>query len=103
MAGTSRRPRNSPSTCPDDLAEQSLVFARTQLTDQARPGRFAPAQVVAGHAPAIERLAAFLGRPVNTRHRAVNDPANQDPVPARLHIAQIRALRPPSCWRTSRT
>lgn len=33
---------------------------------QARPGRFGPAQIVAEQAPAIERLAAFLGRPVST-------------------------------------
>jgi uncharacterized protein (TIGR03086 family) len=55
-----------PADLPDDLAEQSLAFARTQLTGQARPGRFGPAQVVAEQAPAIDRLAAFLGRPVNT-------------------------------------
>ena len=55
-----------PADLPDDLAEQSLAFARTQLTEQARPGRFGPAQIVAEDAPAIERLAAFLGRPVNT-------------------------------------
>ncbi|MGD0924282.1 MAG: TIGR03086 family metal-binding protein [Streptosporangiaceae bacterium] len=55
-----------PADLPDDLAEQSLAFARTQLTGQARPGRFGPAQIVAEQAPAIERLVAFLGRPVNT-------------------------------------
>jgi uncharacterized protein (TIGR03086 family) len=55
-----------PADLPDDLAEQSLAFARTQLTEQARPGRFGPAQIVTGQAPAIERLVAFLGRPVNT-------------------------------------
>jgi uncharacterized protein (TIGR03086 family) len=54
-----------PADLPDDLAEQSLAFARTQLTGQARPGRFGPAQIVAEQAPAIERLVAFLGRPVN--------------------------------------
>jgi uncharacterized protein (TIGR03086 family) len=55
-----------PASLPDDLAEQSLAFARTQLTGQARPGRFGPAQSAAEQAPAIERLAAFLGRPVST-------------------------------------
>jgi uncharacterized protein (TIGR03086 family) len=55
-----------PADLPDDLAAQSLAFARTQLTEQARPGRFGPAQIVAEQAPAIERLVAFLGRPVNT-------------------------------------
>jgi len=59
-----------PADLPDDLAEQSLAFARTQLTDQARPGRFGPAQIVAEQAPAIERLVAFLGRPVSTGRRA---------------------------------
>ena len=57
---------DQPADLPEDLAAQSLTFARTQLTGQARPGRFAPAQIVAEQAPAIERLVAFLGRPVNT-------------------------------------
>jgi len=51
---------------PDDLDEQSLAFVCTQLTDQTRAGRFGPAQIVAERGPAIERLVAFLGRPVNT-------------------------------------
>jgi len=55
-----------PADLPDDLAEQSLAFARTQLTEQARPGRFGPAQIVGEQASAIERLVAFLGRPVNS-------------------------------------
>ena len=59
-----------PADLPDDLAGQSLTFARTQLTEQGRPGRFGPAQIVAEQAPAIERLVAFLGRPVNTRRWA---------------------------------
>jgi uncharacterized protein (TIGR03086 family) len=59
-----------PPGLPDDLAAQSLAFARTQLTEQARPGRFGPAQIVAEQAPAIERLVAFLGRPVSTEGRA---------------------------------
>ncbi|MBN9610157.1 MAG: TIGR03086 family protein [Actinobacteria bacterium] len=53
-----------PVDLPDDLAEPSLSFARTQLSEEARPGRFAPAQPANEHAPAIDRLAAFLGRPV---------------------------------------
>jgi uncharacterized protein (TIGR03086 family) len=57
---------DQPADLPDDLAAQSLAFARTQLTEQARPGRFGPARIVAEQAPAIERLVAFLGRPVNT-------------------------------------
>ena len=59
-----------PAGLPDDLAAQSLAFARTQLTGQARPGRFGPAQIVAERAPAIERLVAFLGRPVNAERWA---------------------------------
>jgi hypothetical protein len=55
-----------PADLPDDLAEESLAFARSQLTEQARPGRFGPAQIVAGPTAAIERLVAFLGRPVST-------------------------------------
>jgi uncharacterized protein (TIGR03086 family) len=49
---------------PEDLAERALVFVRTQLRDEARPGRFAPAQGIADGAPALERLVAFLGRQV---------------------------------------
>lgn len=56
-----------PADLPDDLAEQSLAFARTQLAGQARSGRFGPAQNAAEPASAIERLAAFLGRPVSAR------------------------------------
>ena len=55
-----------PTDLPEDLAERSLAFARTQLTEQARSGRFGPAQIAAEQAPAIERLVAFLGRPVST-------------------------------------
>lgn len=55
-----------PARVPDDLAERSLAFVRTQLTEHARPGRFAPAQSVPDRAPAIERLAGFLGRPITT-------------------------------------
>lgn len=47
---------------PEDLAEKSLAFARTQLEGQPRTGRFDPIQPVAADAPAIDRLAAFLGR-----------------------------------------
>jgi uncharacterized protein (TIGR03086 family) len=54
---------------PDDLAEQSLAFVRTQLTEQDRPGRFAPAEGVPDDASALERLVAFLGRPISAgRH-----------------------------------
>jgi uncharacterized protein (TIGR03086 family) len=55
-----------PAALPDDLAEQSLAFAGGQLSTQPRTGRFGPVQTIAGGAPAIDRLAAFLGRPVST-------------------------------------
>jgi uncharacterized protein (TIGR03086 family) len=47
---------------PDDAAQDALAFAREQLSEAARPGRFGPPQVVPDDAPAIDRLAAFLGR-----------------------------------------
>jgi uncharacterized protein (TIGR03086 family) len=53
-----------PLALPDEVAEQSLAFVRTQLVEADRPGRFGPVQPVADDAPAIERLVAFLGRPV---------------------------------------
>jgi uncharacterized protein (TIGR03086 family) len=52
---------------PDDAAEAALAFVRGQLADEARSGRFAPAQPVPAEAPAVERLAAFLGRTVSGR------------------------------------
>lgn len=54
-----------PARLPEDLAEQALEFAQVQLSSpQSRTGRFADPQPVEGTAPAIDRLAAFLGRPV---------------------------------------
>ena len=49
---------------PDDLAEQALAFVRAQLPSQSRAGRFAEAQPIRDDASAIDRLAAFAGRPV---------------------------------------
>jgi uncharacterized protein (TIGR03086 family) len=49
---------------PDDLAEQALAFVQVQLPSQPRAGRFADPQPIPDDAPAIERLAAFTGRPV---------------------------------------
>jgi uncharacterized protein (TIGR03086 family) len=49
---------------PEDLAEQALAFVQVQLAAQSRTGRFAEPQPVDVTAPAIDRLAAFLGRPV---------------------------------------
>ncbi|MGM7667436.1 TIGR03086 family metal-binding protein [Microbacterium sp. A93] len=51
---------------PDDVAERSLAFARIHVSEQTRPGRFGPAQDIDDQASAIERLVAFLGRPVET-------------------------------------
>jgi len=64
------RATGQPTALPEDRAEQALRFVRNQLTDEARPGRFAPAQCASDDAPAIERLAAFLGRPVEARRPA---------------------------------
>ncbi len=49
---------------PDDLAGQALTFVRAQLPSQPRAGRFADPQPIRDNAPAIDRLAAFTGRPV---------------------------------------
>jgi uncharacterized protein (TIGR03086 family) len=48
---------------PDDLAEQELAFSRVQL-ERIPPDRspFAPPQPIDDAAPAIDRLAALLGR-----------------------------------------
>lgn len=48
----------------EELAGKSLLFARAQLHDQARDGRFDAPQPVPDDAPALIRLVAFLGRPV---------------------------------------
>jgi uncharacterized protein (TIGR03086 family) len=49
---------------PEGLVEQALAFVRVQLPGQSRAGRFADPQEVPDDAPAIDRLAAFTGRPV---------------------------------------
>lgn len=53
-----------PADLPDDLVEQALVFSRAHLADVPRAGRFGPIQPVAPDAPALDRLVAYLGRPV---------------------------------------
>jgi uncharacterized protein (TIGR03086 family) len=53
-----------PARLPEDLAEQALGFVQVQFSAQPRTGRFAEPQPVEETAPAIDRLAAFLGRPV---------------------------------------
>jgi uncharacterized protein (TIGR03086 family) len=54
-----------PAALPEDAAEESLAFARADGR-AVRPGGgcFGPPRPVAEGAPAIERLAAFLGRDV---------------------------------------
>jgi uncharacterized protein (TIGR03086 family) len=49
---------------PDDLIEEALTFTRAELPGQPRAGRFADPQPIGDDAPAIDRLAAFTGRPV---------------------------------------
>jgi uncharacterized protein (TIGR03086 family) len=49
---------------PSDVAERALTFAQAQLPSQPRAGRFAGPQPIGDRAPAIDRLAAFTGRPV---------------------------------------
>jgi uncharacterized protein (TIGR03086 family) len=51
---------------PEALAEQALVFSRAKLSDIPAGRRpFAPPQPIADDAPAIDRLAACLGRQVS--------------------------------------
>jgi len=52
---------------PEDAAADSLSFVRNQLSDDARPGRFAAARTAPGTAPAIEQLVAFLGRELSAQ------------------------------------
>jgi hypothetical protein len=65
--GTSGRPPEFAPQIPEELAEQALVFVRDQLSTQARTGRFAEPQSVDDTAPAIDRLAGFLGRSLPPR------------------------------------
>ncbi len=52
---------------PDDLAEQALTLARSELPGQPRAGRFADPKPISDDAPAMDRLAAFTGRAVPWR------------------------------------
>lgn len=58
---------NQDFSASEELAGKSLLFARAQLHDQARDGRFDAPQPVPDDAPALIRLVAFLGRPVDGR------------------------------------
>ena len=54
-----------PARLPEQLAAQELEFTRAKLADMPADRRpFAPPQPVADDAPASDRLAAYLGRPV---------------------------------------
>lgn len=59
------RATGQPAAFPDDVAERALAAARKQLTSRPEgPGAPFGAEVpVAEDAPAIDRLAGFLGRP----------------------------------------
>lgn len=61
------RATGQPARLPDDIAEEELAFARSpRAPDVPRTGNpFGPAHAIAGDAPAIDRLAAYLGRPVD--------------------------------------
>ncbi len=59
------RATGQPPALPADLAEGELAVWRAQFSDGVPAGLpFAPAQPVAAPAPAIDHLAAFLGRQV---------------------------------------
>jgi uncharacterized protein (TIGR03086 family) len=57
-----------PARLPDDLAQEELEFARGRSApDVPRTGHpFGPVQPVGDNAPAIDRLAAYLGRPAGS-------------------------------------
>jgi uncharacterized protein (TIGR03086 family) len=57
------RATGQPADLPEDLAEGALTGWRTRLADRSREGMpFDAPKPVADDAPAIDRLAAFLGR-----------------------------------------
>jgi uncharacterized protein (TIGR03086 family) len=65
------RATSQPAELPEDLAEQELVAFRDQLGNTPRHGSpVGQPQPVADDAPAIDRLAAFLGRSVMAREEA---------------------------------
>jgi uncharacterized protein (TIGR03086 family) len=66
------RATGQPTTgLPEDLAEQELAFSQVQL-GRIPPDRspFAPPQPADDAAPAVDRLAALLGRDPSTQERA---------------------------------
>jgi uncharacterized protein (TIGR03086 family) len=65
------RATGQPAHLPDDLAEEELAFARgPHAPDVPRTGHpFGPVQPCPDDTPAIDRLAAYLGRPIMTDAR----------------------------------
>jgi uncharacterized protein (TIGR03086 family) len=62
------RATGQPPEFPDDVVEQEIQFSRTGLEQLPLPredGPFAPPQPVDPAAPALDRLAALLGRPID--------------------------------------
>jgi uncharacterized protein (TIGR03086 family) len=57
------RALDRPVTVPDDLAEEALAFTHANMPED-RGTRFGPEQPAPADAPAIDRLVAFLGRPL---------------------------------------
>jgi uncharacterized protein (TIGR03086 family) len=53
-----------PLSFPEEIAGTALVFAQNAISQVPREGRFADEQPVASDAPALEQLAALLGRSV---------------------------------------
>ncbi|WP_024794622.1 TIGR03086 family metal-binding protein [Tomitella biformata] len=49
---------------PEEMAEHALAFIQVQMATQNRAGRFGEPRRIAESAPALDRLAAFLGRSV---------------------------------------
>lgn len=49
---------------PEGIAERALAYSTIQMGGQQRAGRFDEAQPVAADAPALDRLAALMGRRV---------------------------------------
>jgi hypothetical protein len=52
------------SVLPSELAERAFGFVSAELPDQSRTGRFGDPQPISDEASALDRLAAFTGRPV---------------------------------------
>lgn len=59
---------------PEELAERSLELMRVSMATQSRAGRFDEPQPVDEDAPALDRLAAFLGRPMGWSPDSIAEP-----------------------------